>query len=127
MAKRYRIKKYFNTDARVYREGEIHELDEFTARSLKNRGVIGEPIPEDKKRDEASESDTERSSDDTDDYDVDYPEGWFERAADALDSDDGNKMRSVLGELDMAASTKPENKERLQARLEALEEGRINK
>lgn len=118
MAKRYRIKKYFNTDARVYREGEIHELDEFTARSLKNRGVIGEPIPEDQKRDEASESATERSSDDTEEYDVDYPEGWFERAADALDSDNGNKMRSVLGELNMAENAKPENREKLTGLLE---------
>jgi len=113
MAKRYRIKKYFNTDARVYREGEIHELDEFTARSLKNRGVIGEPIPDDQNRDEASESATERSSYDTEEYDVDYPDGWFERAADALDSDNGNKMRSVLGELNMAESAKPENREKL--------------
>jgi hypothetical protein len=87
---KFKVKKFFQTQARVYRKGEVIEVDEITARSLRHNGVIGKPI------EQTGPSETQTSGP------GETPEtsGLRSRAREALENDDYNAMRSVLSDID---------------------------
>lgn len=86
---KFKVKKFFKTQARIYRKGEVVDVDKMTARSLRHNGVIGQPI------DSTGPSETQTHEPD------ETPEDGseiLERARQALDEDDYTAMRSVLAD-----------------------------
>lgn len=141
--KPWMVVKNFPTVSKTYKKGKIEFLDRMVARAMKARGVIRPPTDEELKRagllaaDEGEKKAPEKKPqskpgpEKTQEGEgpaeekakgVDAP-GWLERAKEALASENGNKIRSVLSEVDDSTSKlKSENQNRL-AKLVALKEG----
>lgn len=111
--KSYKILKDHRTAPRYYRKGEVVELDKFVHRALKARGVVG-PDPVDEK----PQVGPSEAADDGPDESKGDGDGWLERAKAALDSGNGNDIRSALAEVSETTKWKAENINRLQAEID---------
>lgn len=85
--------------------GDVVELGKIEGRHRRKRGQVRRYNPD--------------GSDDEAETDSDLPDGWKQRATEALESDNGNKMRTVLGEINEAEKTKPKNRDKIEEILSA--------
>ena len=133
----YYIIETFHVGSTKYERGKVHHFDPITARALKQRGVIPDEPVDDGPEEPPEDSGIGPSNTPGDDGPTETPEDeqgpsedksegltqeWLKKARAALESDNGNDIRSALAAVrDSTSKWKEENERRLRNLVEVAE------